>query len=143
MTTSTLSITQHIPYMLQYGISVVGSVASRVPWVQSEHSGFAIRSTGDRSTGDADTFLDDIGDPNLAVLKVIPVRFSWPHDDECLAEFVEAGLAISAETTEGAVAALTAQIADSYNLYTSGVGLGPELRRRREVLEEYIGKKRR
>lgn len=87
--------------------------------------------------------IKSLDDPDLTILMPIPVKLSWPNEDECIAEFVEAGIAMAGEDERDAFLALSDQIADSYHLYNDDIALGQELRRRREVMEKYIAKARR
>lgn len=79
---------------------------------------------------------------DLTLKRGIPIELTG-SDDEWLASFVDANIAMSGDSPSDALRAVRSEIEDAYKLYRSEPKLGPELARQLLVLESYIDEKRR
>jgi hypothetical protein len=94
------------------------------------------------SAGRSDAILTCVeGLPGLrhALSKAIPVAIKRLAENEYLAEFEETGISMTGASLGEAIDALAAEIVETYALYKAEPSLGPEPRRRLQILEGYLG----
>ena len=77
---------------------------------------------------------------NYFTKKPINIRIEYLNDDECVAEFKEAGISFSASTATEAIQELKIELVEVYEFYKSEACLGSWPRYQLDVLEKYIGK---
>jgi hypothetical protein len=112
--------------------------------VSVAHSAPAIRSVATtivRQNTLIEMPLQEIGAGYL-LKKPLTIRLEQPYDNEVIATFPEAGISISSDTISAAIADIKAELIDAFELHRAETQLGPELRRRKAILEDYIGERR-
>ncbi len=87
----------------------------------------------------AKTVIETLDDDRFVVKKKIPVTVEALGEDEYVAEFPLAGIAMAGESVHSAVHGLRDAIIDTLMLYKRESRLGPEPKRRLRILEAYIG----
>ncbi|MGK2915157.1 MAG: hypothetical protein ACSLE5_12055 [Porticoccaceae bacterium] len=76
------------------------------------------------------------------VTKSLNISIECLAEDEFVATFDEAELAIAEDTIVEAVNAIKRELVEVYKLYTSGEKLGPRPKRQLAALEKYVVKRR-
>ena len=85
--------------------------------------------------------IDSFGDLPYNVKKPIPIIIEYADNNEFIAVFPDTGIAISGDSATEALQLIKTELVELYELYEAEPILGPEPRRRLQVLESYIGKK--
>ena len=97
---------------------------------------FTVQKTESRITH---TTIDDLSSLGYRNLDPIPVEIEFCADDEFIARWSEAGVAITSDSATDALLSLKIEIVEVYEILKREPLLGRELQLQLAVLESYLG----